>query len=239
LQAVLRAVREGVPAVSRTGSIHSVLLDMDGTLLDLNFDDQVWNHALPARLAHREGYTLDTARAHVAEILGPARGTLPWYCLDHWSACFGLSVHALEEELAGLIAIRTGTLEFLRFLRARRYRTVLATNAHPASLARKLRRTELGRYFDCAVSAHDLGAPKEDPIFWERLAGRYPFEPGASVFVDDNPAVLSAARTFGLRHVLGVRTPSSTGETKHFPTYASLESLAELIPWLDGRGACP
>ena len=123
--------------------IETVLLDMDGTLLDLHFDDQVWNYTLTARLAVVHGESVIAARARVAATLGDVRGSLNWYCLDHWTATFGISIHALEEELAHLVAIRDGTLLFLEFLRQRGYRSVLATNAHPASLARKLQLTGL------------------------------------------------------------------------------------------------
>ncbi|MGE0373039.1 MAG: GMP/IMP nucleotidase [Gammaproteobacteria bacterium] len=215
----------------------TVVLDMDGTLLDLNFDDQVWNHALPAALAARDRCALDTARARVAEKLGSARGTLPWYCLDHWEREFGISVHDLEVEMAHFIDVRTGTREFLEFLRDKRVRAVLATNAHPASLARKMVRTGLGGYFDALVSAHTLGAAKEDPAFWRRLSALHAVVPEASIFVDDNQAVLDTARRCGVRHVFGVRTPSSRGESKHFENYASIDSLAELIPWLARRHA--
>lgn len=212
-----------------------VVLDMDGTLLDLAFDDRVWNQVLPARLAARRGCPVEEVRLEVAATLGSVRGTLPWYCLDHWESQFGVSLHALEEELAGYIALRPGTLDFLGFLREHRVRTILATNAHPASLARKMARTGIAMFFDALVSAHSLGLPKEDPAFWPALCALAEMAPHDCVFVDDNAAVLDAARIAGVRHVFGVRHPSSTGAEKIFPTYASVDRLSELIPWLSGR----
>lgn len=35
--------------------IESVLLDMDGTLLDLNYDNRVWNELVPAAFAQQRG----------------------------------------------------------------------------------------------------------------------------------------------------------------------------------------
>lgn len=211
-----------------------ILLDMDGTLLDLNFDDQVWNHALPRALAARHGRPESEMRREVAATLGAARGTLAWYCLDHWGQVFGVSLHALELELAGLIRIRPGTLEFLEYLRGAGYQTVIATNAHPGSLARKMLHTGLGGYFGHQVSAHRLGVPKEDPAFWVRLGEVVPYTPARAVFVDDNLAVLDSARRAGLRHLFGVRTPSSGGPARALPGYAEIDRLDELIPWLAG-----
>lgn len=207
---------------------------MDGTLLDLNFDDQVWNHALPAALAAKEDCTLDQARERVAHTLDDARGTLVWYCLDHWERQFGISVHELEISLARFIGIRAGTLEFLSFLRQHDYRTILATNAHPASLERKMVRTGLHGFFRSLVSAHTIGAPKEAPEFWQALRAQTQFDPATAVLVDDNLAVLTTAQRSGVRHVFGVRSPSSNGHPKAFDQFASVDSLSELIPWLAG-----
>lgn len=215
--------------------IETVLLDMDGTLLDLHFDDQLWNYTLPARLAvaHRESVT--AARARVTATLGDVRGSLNWYCLDHWTATFGICIHALEEELAHLVAVREGTLVFLEFLRLHGYQSVLATNAHPASLARKLQLTGIAGYFSSIVSAHTLGRPKEDLEFWSDLRAREQFDPATTVLVDDNAAALSAARASGVRHVFGIRYPSSTGSARSYPEFASVDALSELIPWLSSR----
>lgn len=220
----------------RHGEISTLILDMDGTLLDLHFDDQVWNHALPRALAARQRSALPEAKTHVVATLNTARGTLAWYCMDHWSREFGLSLHDIENELAHLIGVRDGTLEFLTFGHASRSRCVLATNAHPASLQRKLVRTGLAPYFDQIVSAHEFGVPKEDPRFWTEFTAQTQIEPSTAVLVDDNSAVLATAREFGIRHVFGVRYPSSSGSLKHYPAFASVNALDELLPWLRTRG---
>ena len=38
-------------------AIHTVFLDMDGTLLDLHFDNHFWLEHLPVRLAQQRGVT--------------------------------------------------------------------------------------------------------------------------------------------------------------------------------------
>jgi len=215
--------------------IETVLLDMDGTLLDLHFDDQVWNHALPAALAKRHNEPIAAAQARVVNTLSHARGSLNWYCLDYWTNAFDISIHHLEQQHAHLVAIRDGTLEFLRHLRALGLRAVLATNAHPASLERKMALTGLADHFSHLVSAHTLGIPKEDRRFWSTLREKTDFDPATSVLADDNLAALSAAREDGVRHVFGIRYPSSTGTPRHYPQFASVNSLAELNPWLARR----
>lgn len=218
--------------MTNLASIKTVILDMDGTMLDLNFDDQVWNHRLPERIAQLRQQGVAASRSWVAETLAAERGSLQWYCLDHWSREFQLSLHALEEELADLIAVRPGTSEFLQHAQGAGYRLVLATNAHPASLARKLERTRIAQYFDRIVSAHEFGAPKEASIFWQRLFETEPNVLTQAMLVDDNEAVLYTARAYGIPHLFGVTTPSSRGQSRIFREFDSIEVLAELIPRL-------
>jgi FMN phosphatase YigB (HAD superfamily) len=50
-------------------AIDTVLLDMDGTLLDLRFDNYFWMEFLPERYAERHGLTPEQARAVLRSML--------------------------------------------------------------------------------------------------------------------------------------------------------------------------
>ena len=43
--------------------VDTVLLDMDGTLLDLRYDNMLWNTLLPQRFSESRSMPLDAARA--------------------------------------------------------------------------------------------------------------------------------------------------------------------------------
>ncbi|MCK4586177.1 MAG: haloacid dehalogenase, partial [Gammaproteobacteria bacterium] len=45
--------------------IKTVLLDMDGTLLDLHFDNHFWLEHMPRRFAEAKGVALEDARAEL------------------------------------------------------------------------------------------------------------------------------------------------------------------------------
>jgi putative hydrolase of the HAD superfamily len=115
-------------------AIDVVCLDMDGTVLDLRFDNLFWLDLLPRRWGEARGLDYDGAMAQLRPRFEAKRGTLEWYCVDHWSEELGLDIPALKHELRDEIRYLDGAMEFLDLLRASRKRVLLTTNAHPLSL---------------------------------------------------------------------------------------------------------
>lgn len=211
-------------------NITSVFLDMDGTLLDLNFDNHFWLEFVPARYAEHHGITLDTAKARLMPRFKATEGRLEWYCLDYWSGQLGLDLAEMKVEIAGLIAVLPHVTEFLDALRAHGKRVVLVTNAHPKGLGLKLERTCLHAFFDNILSAHDLGRPKEDPLFWELLRAVEPFDPRRTLLVDDSLPVLRSARNFGIGNLVAIRRNDSRLPPREITEFSSIEDFRELMP---------
>ena len=214
--------------------IHTVLLDMDGTVLDLRFDNCFWRERVPARYAERHGLSLEAARAEVAARTQAVEGTLAWYCLDYWTQELALDLIALKREMDHLIAVQPHVLEFLDALRASRRRVVLVTNAHRQSLTLKMEKTRLSGRFDAMICAHDLGRVKEQPEFWPRLRKREPFDPAATLLVDDHPGILRTARDYGIAYLVAVARPDSTHPPRPPGEFPAIHDFSELLP-LDGR----
>jgi putative hydrolase of the HAD superfamily len=211
-------------------AVDTVFLDMDGTLLDLHFDNHFWLEHVPRRYAEHHAVTLAAARALLRQRYRAVEGTMAWYCVDYWSDQLGLDIALLKQEVEHLIAVHPDVVEFLDAVRDAGRRVVLVTNAHGKSLELKLRRTRLGRHLDGVVCAHDLGLPKEDPGFWVRLAVREPFRPAATLLVDDSLPVLRSAARHGIAHLLAVRRPDSRQPPRAVTEFPAIDGFADLLP---------
>lgn len=210
-------------------AIDTVLLDMDGTLLDLHFDSHFWLEHLPRR--YGELHRLDEASQHqLRERIIGEQGTLNWYSLAYWSRELGVDILALKREVQHLIGLRGDALDFLKWLKRAHPRVVLATNADRESLELKLPLTGLEEYLDAIVSSADLGVPKEAQEFWFELQEVEPFDPARTLFIDDNPAVLESAREFGIRHLLGIKQPDSSKPERELEEFIALDRFATILP---------
>lgn len=210
-------------------AIDTVLLDMDGTLLDLAYDNALWTRLLPERFSETHDWPLDTATSHLFTHMDERKGQLEFYCLDYWAEFTGLDIVALHHELAALIRFRPNAREFLVHLACLERRSVLVTNAHRASLAVKNRHTDLEPLLDAVVSCHDYGAPKESELFWQTLMREHPFDPERTLLIDDNAAVLDSAERFGIAHVLTVAQPDSQRPRRDDLRHRALEDFADLM----------
>jgi len=214
----------------RWDDIDTVLLDMDGTLLDLHYDNMLWNQLLPNRYGAARNLTPADAQAVLFERMRAIRGQLEFYCLDHWSAFTGLDVVGLHHELVSLIRYRPNAERFLDWLRNAGKRSVLVTNAHRDSLYVKDLHSGVTSRLDADVSCHDYGSPKESGAFWTRLMKEHPFDPQRTLFIDDNDSVLDAAARFGIRHLFTVSQPDSARPHREGLGYPAFNDFADLLP---------
>jgi len=210
--------------------IDTVLLDLDGTLLDLVYDNHFWTVMVPQAWGRERGLDLATAQQRLRPAFQARQGTLDWYCIDFWSRELGLDIPAMAVADARRVRWLPGAQEFLARVRALGKRLVLLTNAHPATLAIKDSRVQVTRCFDVSFSSHVFGAPKEDARFWRGLATVEPYLPGRSLFVDDSLPVLRAARAAGVGTIYAVRHSDTTRAPRDHDEFPAVDRVAELLP---------
>ncbi|HZV81036.1 MAG TPA: GMP/IMP nucleotidase [Geobacteraceae bacterium] len=210
--------------------IDTVLLDMDGTILDRHFDDHFWLEHVPQRYSARNGLPLEESRQMLYRLFRSQENTLNWTDLDYWSERLDMDIPLLKEEVDHMIAVHPFVIDFLLFLRHHGKSIHLVTNAHSKTLALKMKKTRVGPYFDTIISAHELGLPKEDTAFWEKLQKRVPFDPARTMLGEDSETNLGTAAAYGIRYLIFVSGSSSALPPKPSATYTSVRTFAELIP---------
>lgn len=210
--------------------IDTVLLDMDGTLLDRHFDDHFWLEHVPKRFSADRNIPLSEAKEFLYGLFRSQENTLNWTDLDYWTERLRIDIPLLKKEVDHLIAVHPFVVEFLLFLKQHGKGIYLVTNAHSKTLALKMGKTRLGPYFDGIVSAHELGLPKEDVKFWERLQGRIPYDPLRTLLGEDSETNLSTAAAYGIGYLVYVSRFSSSVVPRASERFASIHYFNQLIP---------
>ena len=210
-------------------AIDTVLVDMDGTLLDLAFDNFFWRELVPRRYAERNGMSVQAAEQALAPRFAAKVGTLDWYCLDHWTRDLGMDLKALKREHREHIRFLPGAQAFLAAVRARGKSLSIVTNAHRDTFAVKAEHLSLDKLVDRVVCSHDFAAPKESAAFWLALDRHTPFDGVRTLLIEDSLAVLMAARAHGVRHTIAIRRPDSREPPRTIADFVGVDGVFELV----------
>jgi putative hydrolase of the HAD superfamily len=210
-------------------AITHILLDMDGTLLDKYFDDYFWEHLVPEKYADQHRISFGRAREELLRKYKSHEESLNWTDIDFWSAELGLDILALKEQIRHLIEVHPHVEDFLEQMRSRRKEVYIVTNAHDKVLAMKLKKTEIGKYLNGAITSAEMGFPKEKQEFWLRAENRLGFHRENTLFVDDTLAVLRTAKQYGIRYIVYKARGNSKVPPGHSPDFAAVMDFNELM----------
>lgn len=209
--------------------ITTVLLDMDGTLLDKYYDDYFWERYLPQVYGVQNGLKEREAQQELFRRYRSVEQTLLWTDLNYWSNELGLDIIGLKKKVEHLINVNPHAIDFLQFLQSQKKQVYLVTAAHPAALEIKMNRVDLRTYFKQIICAEELGRAKEEAAFWKSLEKRIGFESERTLFADDNVNVLRAARGHGIKHLIHIAKPSSRQPTRYCEEFTSVAAFDELL----------
>ena len=209
--------------------IDTILLDMDGTILDLSFDDYIWNKKVPENLAKVKNLELDEAQSILRQKMTTVKSTLNWYSFKYWEDSLNINIDVIEEKFKHKIKFRNDALLFLKSNLVRTRQPILVTNADRKGLNRKLRATGLERYFQNIVCSHDLKHAKEERIFWDVLRTTFNLNYSRTLLIDDNIQVLDVARDIGIKYLRGISTPNSKREPIESDNYLLINKLREIL----------
>ena len=218
-----------MPTAVDWSGIDTVLLDLDGTLLDLRFDNWFWREHVPGHYGRANGLDAGEAWAVLEPKFRAVMGTMNWYCIDYWSRELDLDIPLLKRAVRHEVRFLPGAEEFLLKLATTGKRRMLITNSHPETLAIKSEHVPLAAHFDASYSSHRFEVPKEDPAFWGRFRAHEPFEPARTLVVDDTPLVLESARRYGIAWLRAVRRSDSGRPPNEINGFVAVDRVADLL----------
>ena len=208
--------------------IQTVMLDMDGTLLDLHYDNYFWCEHLPKAYSEKHSIAVGEARETLEPIFTELQGQLEWYCVDYWSERLDMDIPKLKSEVSNKVRYRPGAEQFLQHCQNNIADVRLVTNAHRKVLELKDKKLNISQYFHRVTCSHELGAPKEQQIFWQRLQQQHSFDPDTTLFLDDSQAVLDSAKRYGIKWLRGIEQPDLLAENKQYNGFHAIASFDDL-----------
>jgi 5'-nucleotidase len=209
--------------------IDTVLLDMDGTLLDKYFDDYFWEEYIPEVFAEANNLIPEQAHKVLLSRYQSVENTLQWTDLDYWSEQLQLNIPELKCRIDHLIQVHPYVVEFLGFMQKIGKDVHLVTNAHSKTLEIKMQKSELGPWFSEIICAEQVGEAKENPVFWKNLNEFIPFDKERTLLADDTAKVLRSARQYGIHNLIHVARPSSRLPVAYSREFPSITTFQELI----------
>jgi putative hydrolase of the HAD superfamily len=209
--------------------IKYILLDMDGTLLDLYFDDYFWGHLVPEKYAEKHDMSFGAAKDYLYNTYKEHERTLNWCDIDFWSSELHLDIPALKEQIRHLIEVHPHVIEFLELMRQQNKKIYMLTNAHYKTVKIKFNKTQIGKYFDDVLCSFNVGHPKEDIEFWQKAEKRLKFNKEEALFIDDTEDVMKTAREYGIKYLLLKARASSKAEPKKSDEFLTIHDFRELM----------
>ena len=210
--------------------IDEILLDLDGTLLDLNFDLHFWLEYLPIIYSEKHKVRIEDAKNILLKMLDAEIGTLNWYCLDFWRNKLDLDIVQLKRNVSHLIQVHPNVVEFLTKAKLINKKIYLVTNAHRKTIKLKMQATKIEHYFDDIISSHDFGFAKQEQHFWHELTRNIGLIKERAIFFDDSKDVLHAARKFNIGQIIAISKPSSKLDAKEVSGFINIENFSQVMP---------
>lgn len=166
-----------------------ISFDLDGTLTTEEFDEYIWETAIPALYAEKHQIPFEEAHRRVwDEYRTIPKDSLTWTDVKYWFGRFGFGKGWQEvfEENKSRIGTYPDVEETLAELK-RKYKIILITRAQREFIDIKLSATGLGRFFDHIFSTTDFARGVKGGSIFKRVCKILGIRPNEMLHIGDDP----------------------------------------------------
>jgi len=218
------------PHSSIVTNASDILLDIDGVLLDLSFDNLFWQELIPLKLASSKNISIEEAKTEIKKTASKIYGTLPWYELEFWESRYDIDFLSVANKHSSKINFLPDSEKILQQLASLDKRIILLTNCDPRLLNIKANAVPFMQYVDGCISSVEIGAVKENQNFWGPAFRYFNINPNFSLFADDNLYVVNSAIKAGIKNSFQVLEPTGDGSIINKPDATlTIRNISDLI----------
>ena len=214
--------------------MNAVIFDLDGLLID----SEKISYDIIVKLLAPQGFDFSIqgyARQYSGKTEGMNVGNLIRAYDLPWTLEEGLEkVSALERELLyKKVDLKPGARELLDYLKERHFKTALATSSTEDRALKILTCLGIRECFDAFAYGYEVEHGKPAPDIFLRACAKIGEKPENCLVLEDSEAGVQAAFAAGIP-VICIPDLKRPGEEFIQKTECLLESLADVIPWIEG-----
>jgi len=214
----------------KLNSTTAILSDLDGVILDLNYDMKFWQSWLPEHVANQTNQSIEETQAEIQAEINKQRGTLNFYNLNYWDDFLNVDCMQIIKEKEEKCSYLEGSHEALQRLSALKNPKHILTNGDPRVQEYKAQSQDFWEFFDSIFYSMRAGYPKEQKEFWALARHNLNLYFEDAMFIDDGYNVVTAAVKAGLKKVIWI-TPGKNRILQN-----GIETFPRLIDLVDAIG---
>ena len=213
----------------KLNSTTAILSDLDGVILNIDYDIKFWESWLPEYIANQSSLTEEEAKAELLSKIDLQRGTLNFYDLNYWDDLLDLDCMEIIKEKEEKCSYLEGSYEALQRLSTLENPKYILTNGDPRIQEYKAETNDFLKFFDSIFYSMLVGYPKESREFWALARHNLNLDFENTIFIDDDFKVVTAAVKAGIKQVVWITEGKNRILQNGIETFPSLADLVSTI----------
>ena len=213
----------------KLNSTTAILLDLDGVILNLEYDIKFWESWLPDHVANQSNRSLEEIKAEIQAEIDIQKGTLNFYDLNYWDNLLNVDCMKIIKNQEEKCSYLEGSYEALQRLSTLKNPMHIFTNGDPRAQEYKAETQNFLEFFDSIFYSMHAGYPKEEKEFWALARHNLNLDFEDAIFIDDDFKVITAAAKAGIKQVIWITPGKNRILQNRVETFPSLAELTTAI----------